>query len=694
MQDQILSALQRNDIDQAVRIATQWAQEQPGEVAPLSWLASIQRQQGDLELALATVDQALALAPEDAALHLQRATLLLTGRRFEAAGEALARTTELDPNQFESYMIQAHMAIARRDYEQAQTLSRTAARLAPEHPQLLAIDGIVALHQGEHDQALSLLNRAASLLPDDEHVLYGLGFAFLAKGHLAFAEQTLRKVIDLQVANRAPMLPLMAMVADLSLRQNRPQDAVAMLERMLPLDGADTTQIQRLAGQVQLQAGAPRQAADHALAALQAEPGDRRAMQVLLMAWERLGAVDEARQALDSLLADHDQNTSLWLGRLAVEVVGSAEASAVAQRWVEAMPEHLPALEARMRLHDMQQQPELAEAIARRIVALEPGRVSGEQRIVAALIERGEGDAAIAHVEGMIARAGDTVPPALTTWLGVVQDAAQRPADAVATWLGVRQQEADQRLPLPPQAKSPMSWPEMGSIGGDNASRPLFVFGPPGSGVERVVSVIAAVSPVLRTDRFGANPPNDPFQRFDTLAELANDVLTPESLVGQWRDALPARGIPTGNVIDWLLWWDNAFLWSLRPQLPEGRLLVVLRDPRDMLLEWLAFGSATPVRMTAIGEACGWLVRCLEQIANLHDQDLYPHMLMRIDGVENDPQGLADLLHQGFGAPFPVVESLPPRRLPAGHWRQYRDVLGAAFNNLTPVAVRLGYPEN
>ena len=43
---------------------------------------------------------------------------------------------------------------------------------------------------------------------------------------------------------------------------------------------------------------------------------------------------------------------------------------------------------------------------------------------------------------------------------------------------------------------------------------------------------------------------------------------------------------------------------------------------------------------------------------------------------------------------FPVVVQLPPPRLPSGHWRQYRDVLGAAFNNLTPVAVRLGYPEN
>ena len=113
-----------------------------------------------------------------------------------------------------------------------------------------------------------------------------------------------------------------------------------------------------------------------------------------------------------------------------------------------------------------------------------------------------------------------------------------------------------------------------------------------------------------------------------------------------------------------------------------------------MLLEWLAFGSAAPFALNTITEATAWLQRGLEQLANLHDQSLYPVALMRIDGFERDPQGLAQLLQQVFNTGFPVVDQLPPPRLPSGHWRQYRDVLGAAFNNLTPVAVRLGYPEN
>ncbi len=34
-----------------------------------------------------------------------------------------------------------------------------------------------------------------------------------------------------------------------------------------------------------------------------------------------------------------------------------------------------------------------------------------------------------------------------------------------------------------------------------------------------------------------------------------------------------------------------------------------------------------------------------------------------------------------------------PNQFPAGHWRHYREAFEEAFAMLTPVAVRLGYPE-
>ncbi|RBJ67955.1 adenylate cyclase, partial [Xanthomonas oryzae pv. oryzae] len=102
---------------------------------------------------------------EDADLHLLRAGALLATRDLSAADAALSRTTALDPNQFNAYVMQAHLAVARGDLDEAERLSRTAARLVPEHPQLLAVDGVVEMRRSQSDRALSLLTRAAEQLP-------------------------------------------------------------------------------------------------------------------------------------------------------------------------------------------------------------------------------------------------------------------------------------------------------------------------------------------------------------------------------------------------------------------------------------------------------------------------------------------------------------------------------------------------
>lgn len=690
MQEQILHALGRNAIDEAVALSRQWVEQAPGLPRAVTLLATALRRAGKADEALAVIDQALQRTPGEAELHMQRATLLLGMRQIEQASAALKTTTELDPNSVDSYVLQGNLALLRGELDEAERQSRLAALLEADNPQLALIDGMVALHRGDADRALSLLSTAAGALPDDPRLSYGLGFAFMGKGHLAFAEQAFRRVLDSQPG----ALPIIGLVAELCLRQDNAAAALEMVDRMLAAPGGDALPVRVLAAEMLLHAGQPQRAAEQALLVQQQAAGERRSLQVLLMAWERLNAVEQARSSLDALLETSPGEHSLWLARLAVEVVGSEEAAAVGQRWVDAMPDHVPALETRMRLHDMRGEGEQAEAVAGRIIALAPQRFSGHQRLVTGLVERDPAQA-VAHVQGLLDNAPDNARGELQGWLALVHDRAGQHQQAVANWLEVRRAEAGQRLSLPPQAKSPTSWPEMGQISGDNAARPLFVWGGPGSGVERVVAVMAAASSVVRSDRFSPQPPTDAFQRYDTLQALATDQLTPQALVDGWRQGLAARGIADGNVIDWLLWWDNALLWALRPQLPEGRLLVVLRDPRDMLLEWLAFGGSLPLAIKAIGEAADWLVRSLEQIARLHEQALYPCILLRIDGAENNPEELARRVGTAFGLEtFPVLRQLPPPRLPAGHWRQYRDVLGAAFNNLTPVAVRLGYLEN
>ena len=69
-----------------------------------------------------------------------------------------------------------------------------------------------------------------------------------------------------------------------------------------------------------------------------------------------------------------------------------------------------------------------------------------------------------------------------------------------------------------------------------------------------------------------------------------------------------------------------------------------------------------------------------------------PHVMLRLDGVIGSPQALAEAVGGALGITLPPPPSVPPR-LPPGRWRAYADVLAAPFAALTPVAVRLGYPD-
>ncbi|MEG1681017.1 MAG: tetratricopeptide repeat protein, partial [Stenotrophomonas sp.] len=413
MQDKIIEALRRNATDEAVTLAHAWVGAEPQHAAAHRWLALALQQQGQLEQAQGSLETALGLAPDDAALHLQHAGLLLARRQIDAAGQALDRSTSLNPNEFSAYLMQAHLALARDDIDEADRLGRMAARVDPDSAELGAIEGMVALRRGDADRALAILSAASARLPEDVRVLYALGFAYLEKDMLAFAEQAFRRVVELNPSNNA----LRGMVVQLALRQGHADRAAEMMREVLATAEGDTPGLRRMAGELELVSGQPLQALEHLRPLLQQVPGDRATLQMLLMAWQRLGRDEEARSELDAAVQANPQFHDLWMARLAVAQVGSEEAVDVVERWLAQMPEHLPALEARMSLHDMNDQAEEAEAIAQHIVALEPGRVSGEQRIVEALLQRAP-SAAIAHVQRLVDNAPEQARAAVRTWLG------------------------------------------------------------------------------------------------------------------------------------------------------------------------------------------------------------------------------------------------------------------------------------
>ncbi|HZH43980.1 MAG TPA: tetratricopeptide repeat protein [Lysobacter sp.] len=691
MYDPILEALRRGDAATAISSARALVDAQPDDAVAHRLLAQALRQSGDRDGAREAIDRAIALAPEEAPLHLDRAGLLLEERQIDAAQAALARAVGLDPNQFPAYILQGHLALARNDLAEAERLLRTAERIAPEHPHVASIDGGLALRRGDADRALAVLSRAAERAPDEAILRHGLAFAYLAKGHLAFAEQAFRSLLE----KTPDSVPLVLMIAELSHRQNRVQDAIELIEPLTRRADA-TAALHRYLGVLELAANRAERALEPLLAAFRAGPADPRTLAALLECWRRLGDADGARETLEGALAEHPQAATLWQARLAVEPFASDEAHAIIQRWQAAMPEHVPALEALGVLHEQRGELAEAEAAVRRIVEIEPGHTRAELRLIDYLIRR-EPAAAIERIDFLVANAqDDTIRRNLRQMRAHALPVAGRHRDAVDEWAALHAAIVDQRLPLPPLSAPRGDWPELAPKP-ESAPAVVLLWGPPGSLVEHVALTLDRAGYPLRADRYGPQPPDDFLQRYDTVDRLGSGELDPAAAVAQWRQTLANRAVSDGNVFDWLLWWDNALLLALRPHLPEAVLAVALRDPRDMLLDWLAYGAPAPLAIESPTVVARWLAQVLGQIAYLHEQDLFPHRLIRLDGIEHEPAAIAQTVGDALAMTLPSLpdaSAFGARRFPSGAWRDYREALADAFALLHPVARRLGYAES
>lgn len=691
MKEHIFAALRRGANAEALSLARVAVAETPLDARAYALLAHAERATGNTAAAQQAIDRALLLAPDDAELHFQRAGFLLTEKKLDEAQAALTRSTRLDPNQFQAYIVQAQMALGRGDLDEAERLQRTAARIEPEHPLVKTIEGMLALRRGDGERALRLLTRAAAQVPDDLQVLYALGFAHLNQKQFAFAEQAFRRIIELSPG----MFGLRGLLADILLQQRRVEEAREILQPLLDTADTATPALKRMSAQLDLAMGRHVSAMTLLREAIAEDPRDLRGWSMAAEIWRQTGDVADAHATIDAALGTLPDAVSLWQLRLSFEADASDNAKAVIDRWVTAMPDQVDALEAAVMLHEARGDTEAVDALAQRIVELEPGRTTGELRVIERLT-RQQPEAAIAHVQSLIAKTEDAgAKRFLLSWLGYAQDRAGSYGEAVMTWNAINAGEAATRWPLTPSGPAEGPWPDAAMLM-PGASPVAYLWGPPGSGVERVAATIEYAGYPLRADRFGSNPPQDPLQASGTIAALHDGTLPPERLIAEWRAALPARGIADGTIIDWLPFWDNALLKVLRPLQPEAVLLIALRDPRDMLLEWIAFGSPMQYGIASPVEAARWMAAQLRHVIVLTQEGLLSHKLLRADHALADIDAFAGDVGGGLGLEqilVPPASVLGAQRFAFGHWREYAKPLAEPFAMLSEVAQTLGYPE-
>ena len=146
----------------------------PTNVFALVYAARIYTSRRELPRAKELLDRAEALRPDEASLHIQRATWMLQAGDDAGAEAEIARAKRIDDRLPVVYLLEAALADRRgKDDEACALLSRVEALTDADAlvGQALAMKADIATRAGRPDLAEPALRRAAALLPEDAVVI-------------------------------------------------------------------------------------------------------------------------------------------------------------------------------------------------------------------------------------------------------------------------------------------------------------------------------------------------------------------------------------------------------------------------------------------------------------------------------------------------------------------------------------------
>jgi Flp pilus assembly protein TadD len=521
----------------------------------------------------------------------------------------------------------------------------------------------------------------------------------LSKGHYAFARQALDNALRLDPSNvRVRRLAAKAQVADADA-----DAALATLARVADFTADDAELLARLAD-LALRAGRHEPLIDLLDRALVRIDGDPRLVHAAAEARARAGRVDDAISLLGAY-ARADAHPSIWTHRLTL--LGRQgrhdEGFALARAWSEAQPHQAEAHAELATGAELRGEAALARQAADKALALDAGQPKALSIAAAYELKTGKPGA---HCAALAALATDQLGSgARATRSFLLGYAADRGGDsdaAVAHWLEVHASLPRQRMPA---LSDPLSPPrEVPFPVTEAEGRPL-VFVPyiPGSGAEALLRALArGKSIAVLTDRLGTQGRHDGLST-DQRGQIENGLGEGTLKVFRrryWR-ALDRLKLPPDrlvlDVLPSLEWVQYA---ALSGSLPQGRVLAFVRDPRDTLLHWLAYGT-TPAR--AIGKpelAANYLLRQYQHLDRMRSSAGLAVSVIRAEDFDADRDALRDRLGQALGVPpESLVLDAPqrqvlanlPERLESGRWRRYAAPLGKAFRLLAPAAKSFGY---
>lgn len=662
----------------------------PSNSEALRGLGAIRRTRGDLAESAELITRAHDLAPDQPKLLLMLGSVQLEAGNMEASRSAYERALTLDPNLAGAHTALGHIAMMQGETGLANDYFRTALRVN-EDPQALSGLGTLALDAGDAETALKYLARASDLAPNDASIAYALGRGFAKRGMLAFGEQAFRNALRLK-----PGLPHASnALGQLLIQDKRSAEAEPYFRALQGVRGFELVAELGLADTLRIQ-----EKLEDAIAAYQRalarKPGHEAGFEAMIWCMGKLGRGQEVMSLLNQRIADFPEQIRWRATRARIFGSSGRHAEAAADwKWLGERDPQDP--EAAVQLASALEgsgEFERAAEVAEAAVKLAPADATLGIIRVRACMRRGDDARARELLSAInLSKANKDVARVCRNLSGQLNDRAGKTAEAVTDF-----REAQNGLPgmlpklesLPADYASMIAKPEASAC--ENA--PVLLIGTPGSGVERIAALLADQPglTVLRDRVQGVRKDG-----FDTAAAMISDGELPAEFIEEQREGYfaPLRERQTDfsrPLVDWVPRFDAHHLLFARSILPGTRVIVVDNDPRDALLNWLAFGWLPFAGLNDFDSCLAWLGRAIAHVRLVAEQGGLPHLVVNADSVLADPDGAGAELARFLG-----IDSLRPgalsRRveqgsagLPThfqpGHHQAYSEALADAFASL------------
>jgi tetratricopeptide (TPR) repeat protein len=664
---------------------------EPNDVDALHLLGLLRQQRGASDEAEALLVRAHALAPEKAGIELALGTVRFQAGDLDASRAHYEKALVLDPNIGTAHSGLGQIALIEGDRATAEQHFRTALR-AGEDAQALTGLGSLLLERDDLEAALRHLGRAADLAPNDPMIQLALGRAFARRGTETFAEKAFENALrvkpDLTAARQG--------LASLTLKAKRFREAESHYRALLAVPELEA------AGHVGLgDVARAEERFDDAVAeynaALAIDPRQSAPARALAWSLSRRGRNDEAIGAYDAYLAlvpgDHDvlaarADLRMFIGRL-------ADAASDWRALAEKTPGDMQAMSRLAMLDEHMGQLDSSDARAALVLSATPRDAEMLLVRIRAAMRRGDDGEARRFVDAL-AELPLTEGQQRLCWnyLGRLHDRAGNPAETARAFEEAQRGTRASMPPLDtprPELEIALTEP----VGEAWADAPVLLLGTPGSGVERVAALLAdQPGLVVLRDRIGALQRIDDFNQ-PRFAYYAGELSDADRIALRERYLGPLRHVGIGpgrTIVDWLPRWDAHLLALVRRAYPGTRLVIVERDPRDALVNWLAFGWARGFGLADLAAFSEWLARARDHIHYADALDEPKRIVVDADAVLDDPGANGAELARFLG-----IEALEPGanhaamsrglgglpvRFPRGHWQWYAEALAEPFAKL------------